>query len=96
MNYLDRNAIVNARLNGLNDELGLEGNQYNTLSEFCHLGVNRFHFRLTHIYSQHPLCRLLARPNPKQHGSHQNQTVVIYRGVLWYLGPRLALDISGQ
>ncbi|ORY71930.1 major facilitator superfamily domain-containing protein [Pseudomassariella vexata] len=30
MNYLDRNAIANARLNGLEDDLHLEGTQYNT------------------------------------------------------------------
>lgn len=30
MNYLDRNAIANARLGGLEDDLGLVGSQYNT------------------------------------------------------------------
>lgn len=34
MNFLDRNAIVNARLNGLVEELELKGNQYNTCSKY--------------------------------------------------------------
>ncbi|KAF2621255.1 hypothetical protein BU25DRAFT_354840, partial [Macroventuria anomochaeta] len=30
LNYLDRNAIAQVRLNNLEDDLGLEGTQYNT------------------------------------------------------------------
>ncbi|ORY60759.1 major facilitator superfamily domain-containing protein [Pseudomassariella vexata] len=38
MNYLDRNAIANARLNGLEDDLHLEGTQYNTCISIFFVG----------------------------------------------------------
>jgi hypothetical protein len=37
-NYLDRNAIVNARLNGLEEQLGLVGTQYNTCVSILFVG----------------------------------------------------------
>ncbi|KAM0413197.1 hypothetical protein ACHAPD_008284 [Fusarium lateritium] len=37
-NYLDRNAIVNARLNNLEEDLGLEGTQYNTCVSILFVG----------------------------------------------------------
>ncbi|KAH8587879.1 major facilitator superfamily domain-containing protein [Bisporella sp. PMI_857] len=38
MNYLDRNAIANARLNGLEKHLGLVGTQYNTCISILFVG----------------------------------------------------------
>jgi len=38
MNYLDRNAIANARLNNLEKHLGLVGNQYNTCISILFVG----------------------------------------------------------
>lgn len=38
MNYLDRNAIANARLNDLEKDLGLEGSQYNTCISILFVG----------------------------------------------------------
>lgn len=38
MNYLDRNAIANARLNDLEIDLGLEGSQYNTCISILFVG----------------------------------------------------------
>jgi hypothetical protein len=37
-NYLDRNAIVNARLNNLEADLGLKGTQYNTCVSILFVG----------------------------------------------------------
>lgn len=37
-NYLDRNALVNARLNDLEDEIGLVGTQYNTCVSILFVG----------------------------------------------------------
>lgn len=37
-NYLDRNAIVNAKLNNLDSDLGLQGTQYNTLVSILFVG----------------------------------------------------------
>lgn len=37
-NYLDRNAIVNARLNDLEEDLGLVGTQYNTCVSILFVG----------------------------------------------------------
>ncbi|RSL83608.1 hypothetical protein CEP52_016669 [Fusarium oligoseptatum] len=38
LNYLDRNAIAQARLNGLEDDLGLRGTQYNTCISILFVG----------------------------------------------------------
>lgn len=37
-NYLDRNALVNARLNDLEEDLGLVGTQYNTCMSILFVG----------------------------------------------------------
>jgi MFS family permease len=41
-NYLDRNAIVNARLNDLEEDLGLVGTQYNTCVSILFVGYIAF------------------------------------------------------
>jgi hypothetical protein len=38
MNYLDRNAIANARLNNLEADLGLTGSEYNTCISIFFVG----------------------------------------------------------
>ncbi|KAE9582554.1 Major facilitator-type transporter hxnP [Colletotrichum fructicola] len=38
LNYLDRNAIAQARLDGLEEDLGLEGSQYNTCISILFVG----------------------------------------------------------
>jgi len=38
LNYLDRNAIAQARLNDLEDDLGLVGSQYNTCISILFVG----------------------------------------------------------
>ena len=40
-NYLDRNAIAQARLNNLEDDLGLEGTQYNTCISILFVGYRQ-------------------------------------------------------
>ncbi|KAJ4317447.1 hypothetical protein N0V84_007355 [Fusarium piperis] len=37
-NFLDRNAMINGRLNGLEDDLGLKGTQYNTCVSILFVG----------------------------------------------------------
>lgn len=37
-NFLDRNAIINARLNGLAQDIGLVGTQYNTCVSILFVG----------------------------------------------------------
>lgn len=37
-NKLDQNAIANARLNNLEDDLGLKGSQYNTCISILYVG----------------------------------------------------------
>ncbi|KAK7217286.1 hypothetical protein V2G26_005289 [Clonostachys chloroleuca] len=54
-NYLDRNAIVNARLNGLETDLGLVGSQYNTCVSILFVG---------YICGQIPSNMLLNRVRP--------------------------------
>lgn len=38
INYLDRNAIAQAKLNTLEDDLGLTGNQYNVAVSILNVG----------------------------------------------------------
>ena len=38
LNYLDRNAIAHARLNSLEEDLGLVGTQYNTCVSILFVG----------------------------------------------------------
>ncbi|KAH0847244.1 hypothetical protein FOPE_00444 [Fonsecaea pedrosoi] len=38
LNYLDKNAIASARLNGLEDDIGLTGSQYNTCISILFVG----------------------------------------------------------
>ncbi|CEI70413.1 hypothetical protein FVEN_g1081 [Fusarium venenatum] len=54
-NYLDRNAIVNARLNNLEEDLGLEGTQYNTCVSILFVG---------YIAGQVPSNMLINRVKP--------------------------------
>ncbi|KAK4575038.1 hypothetical protein LTR86_000889 [Recurvomyces mirabilis] len=55
LNYLDRNAIALARLNGMEDDLGLEGSQYNTCISILFVG---------YILGQVPSNMLLTRVRP--------------------------------
>ncbi|TDZ54538.1 putative transporter [Colletotrichum trifolii] len=54
-NFLDRNAIINARLNGLEADLGLEGTQYNTCVSILFVG---------YICGQIPFNMILNRVRP--------------------------------
>ena len=47
-NFLDRNALVNAKLNTLDDDLGLEGTQYNTLISILFVGYIAGQIRMYH------------------------------------------------
>lgn len=38
MNFLDRNAIVNGKLNDLDKDLGMKGTQYNTCVSILFVG----------------------------------------------------------
>ncbi|KAK7425540.1 hypothetical protein QQZ08_007981 [Neonectria magnoliae] len=54
-NYLDRNALVNSRLNGLEGDLGLKGTQYNTCVSILFVG---------YIAGQIPSNMILNRVRP--------------------------------
>lgn len=55
LNYLDRNAITLARLNGFEEDLGLEGSQYNTAVSILFVG---------YTLGQIPSNMLLTRVRP--------------------------------
>jgi hypothetical protein len=55
LNFLDRNAIVNGKLNGLDDELGMVGSQYNTCVSIFFVG---------YISGQVPSNMLVTRVRP--------------------------------
>jgi hypothetical protein len=38
LNFLDRNAIVNGKLNGLDKDIGLKGTEYNTCVSIFFVG----------------------------------------------------------
>lgn len=54
-NFLDRNALVNAKLNSLDEDLGLRGTQYNTLISILFAG---------YIAGQIPSNMILNRVRP--------------------------------
>lgn len=54
-NFLDRNALVNAKLNTLDEDLGLKGTQYNTLISILFVG---------YIAGQIPSNMILNRVRP--------------------------------
>ena len=54
-NFLDRNALVNAKLNSLDKDLGLKGTQYNTLISILFVG---------YIAGQIPSNMILNRVRP--------------------------------
>ncbi|KAF9691983.1 hypothetical protein EKO04_010042 [Ascochyta lentis] len=54
-NFLDRNALVNAKLNSLDEDLGLRGTQYNTLISILFVG---------YIAGQIPSNMVLSRVRP--------------------------------
>lgn len=54
-NFLDRNALVNAKLNSLDADLGLKGTQYNTLISILFVG---------YIAGQIPSNMILNRVRP--------------------------------
>lgn len=58
LNYLDRNAITLARLDGLEDDLGLVGTQYNTAVSILFVG---------YILGQIPSNMMLTRVRPSMY-----------------------------
>lgn len=54
-NFLDRNALVNAKLNTLDEDLGLKGTEYNTLISILFVG---------YIAGQIPSNMILNRVRP--------------------------------
>lgn len=55
LNYLDRNAITLARLNGFEDDLGLVGSQYSTAVSILFVG---------YILGQIPSNMIITRVRP--------------------------------
>lgn len=55
LNFLDRNALVNGKLNGLSGDLKLEGTQYNTLVSILFVG---------YLLGQVPSNMILNRVKP--------------------------------
>lgn len=55
LNYVDRNTLAQARLNGLEDELGMHGSQFNTTISILFVG---------YILTQVPSNMLITRVAP--------------------------------
>jgi len=53
LNYLDRNAITLARLNGFQDDLGLTSNQYSTAISILFVGYILGKFWLYEVHVRH-------------------------------------------
>jgi hypothetical protein len=75
LNFLDRNAIVNGKLNGLDKDIGLKGTEYNTCVSIFFVGLVvsilrilnlQFRLILAHRYllGQVPSNLLLTRIKP--------------------------------
>ena len=88
LNFLDRNALVNGKLNGLDDDLNLKGTQYNTLVSILFVG---------YLLGQVPSNMILNRVKPAWfmsgmstiHGARRKSSdltdVRFYDGVGYYI-----------
>ncbi|KAJ5261214.1 hypothetical protein N7478_011809 [Penicillium angulare] len=74
LNYLDRNNIATARLGSLEEDLGLYGNQYNTvISQFPLLVENsRILIQLRSV-----LCRIYSDSSSDQYDFEQDAAIII-------------------
>lgn len=94
-NFLDRNALVNAKLNSLDKDLGLKGTQYNTLISILFVG---------YIAGQIPSNMILNRVRPSWYlgGTfppqfpHEDQQALTLNRFLYGLVYRLSLHVSGK
>lgn len=91
-NFLDRNALVNAKLNSLEKDLGLKGTQYNTLISILFVG---------YIAGQIPSNMILNRVRPSWYlGGKSGPSWVLpelmMSRLLHGLVDRLRVDFSGQ
>lgn len=82
-NFLDRNALVNAKLNSLEKDLGLKGTQYNTLISILFVG---------YIAGQIPSNMILNRVRPSWYlGGEFALKLVVFKADLCkvsaWLGP---------
>lgn len=74
LNYLDRNNIATARLGTLEEDLGLHGNQYNTVISPSPLLVENSRIL---IQLRSVLCRIYSDSSSDQHDFEQDEAIVI-------------------
>ena len=91
-NFLDRNALVNAKLNSLDKDLGLKGTQYNTLISILFVG---------YIAGQIPSNMILNRVRPSWYlgGTFISSLIpprLTFRRFLYGLVNCLSFDLLGQ
>ena len=88
LNYLDRNAITLARLNGFQDDLGLTSNQYSTAISILFVGYILGKFWLYELHVRHILTSYpyLCRANTEQHDYYTRQTFVVHGNLYDGLG----------
>lgn len=95
-NFLDRNALINARLNNLEKDLGLKGTQYNTCVSILFVGYMYVTARRHVSLTLSPNLIVQCRTDPKQYGHQQGEAFLVHRWVLYSLVDRQPFDFLGQ
>lgn len=85
MNYIDRNALPHARVQGLEEDLGLEGVQYNVVLSVTFIG----YILMQGTILSHAICETgLTMNSSEQYGSQLGPTQLVPGNVYGCLGCR--------
>lgn len=96
MNYIDRNNYAAARLQGLEDDLGLKGDQYQTALSILFVGYVRQHRRSFHKCTK-ANTNLGSYASPlKRRDELRRQTISIPRIFHMRMGPRVSAHQPSQ
>lgn len=96
LNYVDRNAIAQARLNNLEDDLGMTGVQFNTTVSMLVKVQTWAIERLVELTCFQPLRGLCANADSVEYAHHSDQTWDIHEHVDAHLGCSVRLYWFGS
>lgn len=95
LNFLDRNAMVNGKLNSLSEDLKLKGTEYNTCISILFVGYDPSDDSVYGAYTD-PDDQIPSWPSTFQHASQSNPAFLVYGRVYDGLGNCLYSHMSGQ
>ena len=77
-NFLDRNAMINGKLNSLSKDLNLKGTQYNTCVSILFVGYAITILNKSHAAKFADISKLSARTSPLEHDSQSRTTFMVH------------------